>query len=124
MSDRLDDARRYLDLAFEQNQKKFYVQYEIECRLLQTTWFYLRGDHDAVERLVPANIKYLRSKNYTLSRSRYYPWFFKLALAFIDEWKLGTRLPAKLERKLEEFDEGAAAQYGILLRKMREWREK
>lgn len=119
MSGRLDEARRYLDLAFEQNQKKFYVQYEIECRLLQTAWCYLNGDLETVERMAPANIKYLRSKNYTLKSSRYYPWFFKLAVAFVDEAKLGTPLTAALEAKLEEFMEGAAAQYGMLLKRMR-----
>lgn len=115
----MEEARRYLDLAFEQNQKKFYVQYEIECRLLQTAWFYLNGNFETVEMMVPANIKYLRSKNYTLTNTRFYPWFFKLALALIDERKLGKKLPATLEAKLAEFMEGAAAQYGILLRNMR-----
>ncbi len=116
---KMEEARRFLDLAFEQNQKKFYVQYEVECRLLQTAWFYLNGDFETVELMAPANIKYLRSKDYTFTSSRFYPWFFKLALALIDERKLGKPLPAKLEAKYEEFMEGAAAQYGILLRKMR-----
>ncbi len=117
---RFDDARRYIDLAFELNQKRFFIQYEIECRLLQTAWFALRGDDAAVEALAPAHMKYLRSKGYYLKTSAFYPWFFKLALAFIDERVTGKPLSAALERKYEAFQKGAAGQYGELLRRMRE----
>ncbi|MGE3801592.1 MAG: hypothetical protein AB7H80_11275, partial [Candidatus Kapaibacterium sp.] len=46
-----DEAVRYIDVAFELNQKRFFIQYEIECRLLQTAWFALKGDDSAVEAL-------------------------------------------------------------------------
>ena len=116
---KFDEARRYIDLAFELNQKRFYVQYEIECRLLQTAWFALRGDDPGVEALAPAHMKYLRSKGYYLKTSDFYPWFFKLALAFIDERTTGKPLSGTLEKKYEEFQKGAAAQYGLLLKQMR-----
>lgn len=113
------EAGRYIDLAFELNQKRFYVQYEIECRILQTAWFALKGDNSAVEALAPAHTKYLRSKGYYLKTSDFYPWFFKLVLAFIDERITGKPITRILEKKYEAFQKGAAAQYGELLRRMR-----
>ena len=116
----LDKARHFIDRAFELNQKRFYVQYEIECRLLQTTWLALKGDSLGVEQLAPAHMKYLRSKGYYLKTSTFYPWFFKLALAFIDEQTTGKPLSRNLSKKYEEFQKGAAAQYGKLLQRMRQ----
>lgn len=119
MTDRIADARRYLDTAVLLNQKGFYLQYEVECRMLHTAISFLEGDFDFVERRLPAHIKFLRSKGVTYKTARYYPWFFKLVGAFIDEQTIGKKLPPVLEKKMEEFMEGAAAQYGVLLRKLR-----
>ncbi|MEP7220247.1 MAG: hypothetical protein ABI876_15090, partial [Bacteroidota bacterium] len=119
MAGRFGEARAHLEDAIILNQKGFYLQYEVECRMLHTALCFLEGDFDTVERRLPAHIKYLRSKGVTYTTSRYYPWFFKLAGAFIDERMAGKKLSPKLESKLEEFMEGAAAQYGVILRKMR-----
>lgn len=112
-------ARQAIDLAFELNQKRFFVQFEIECRLLLTAWCVLSGDIDTAEQLVPAHLKYLRSKGYTLGGESLYPWFFKLVAALVEERHTRTPLPRPLERKYEEFQQGAAAQYGAFLRMMR-----
>jgi hypothetical protein len=119
LTGRLDEARRHLDHAFELNQKRFFVQFEIECRLLQTAWFALRGDDAAVVELAPANLKYLRSKGYSIESGSRYPWFFKLAVALIEERHTGRRLTRKLESQYDVYQQGAAAQYGVLLRKLR-----
>ncbi|MDB5035121.1 MAG: hypothetical protein JWQ98_2362 [Chlorobi bacterium] len=124
MAGRLADARAHLEDAIVLNQKGFYLQYEVECRMLHTALCFLEGDFDTVERRLPAHIKYLRSKGVTYTTARYYPWFFKLAGAFIDERMAGKKLSPKLENKLEEFMEGAAAQYGVILRKMRGSRQR
>ena len=113
------DARSHLEDAIVLNQKGFYLQMEIECRLLHTAICYLEGDFDLLERRIPAHLKFLRSKGITLTSARYYPWFFKLVGAFIDERTTGQKLTPQLERKLDEYMEGAAAQYGVMLRKMR-----
>jgi len=122
LTDRFDEARQHLDTAVLLNQKGFFLQYEVECRMLHTALAFMEGDFDLVERRLPSHIQYLRSKGITYKTSRYYPWFFKLAGAFIDERTLGRKLSPQLEHKLEEFMEGAAAQYGVLLRKMRTYR--
>ncbi len=114
-----DDARSHLEDAILLNQKGFYLQFEIECRLLHTALAFLQGDYDLLERRLPAHLKFLRSKGITLTSARYYHWFFKLVGAFIDERTTGKRLTPQLEHKLEEFMEGAAAQYGVMLRMMR-----
>lgn len=119
LTDRFAEARRHLDDAVLLNQKGFYVQFEVECRMLHTALTFLEGDFDLVERRLSSHIQYLRSKGMTYKASRYYPWFFKLVGAFIDERAIGRALSPVLENKLEEFMEGAAAQYGVLLRKMR-----
>jgi hypothetical protein len=119
LTDRPAEARRHLDDAILLNQKGFDLQFEIECRMLHTVLAFLEGDFDLVERRLSTHVKFLRSKGFTYATSRYYPWFFKLTGAFIDERTTGRKPSAKLERKLEEFMEGAAAQYGVLLRKMR-----
>lgn len=116
---RYDEARHYIDRAFELNQSLFFVQYAIECRILQTAWFALTGDNQTVEALVPANLKYLRAKGYTLKTSDFYPWFFKITLALIDNRLAGRPLSAALEHKYGQFQRGAAAQYGLLLAAMR-----
>ena len=99
------------------------MQFEIECRMLHTALCFLEGDFDLVERRLPAHIKYLRSKGITYSTSRFYPWFFKLVGAFVEEQTTGKPLSPKLEAKLEEYMEGAAAQYGVLLKKLRGMKE-
>jgi hypothetical protein len=123
LTDRLDDARRHIDDAILLNQKQFYVQFEVECRMLHTALSFLAGDFDLVERRLSAHIKYLRSKEITYTTSRFYPWFFKLVGAFVEEQTTGKPLSQKLEAKMEEFMEGAAAQYGVLLRKLRGMKE-
>lgn len=119
MADRLDEAQRHLDTAVLLNQKGFFLQFEVECRMLHSVLCFLRGDFDTIERRLPAHIKFLRSKGITYTTSRYYPWFFKIIGAIIDERTTGKKFPAKLVEKWEEFMEGAAAQYGVMLRKMR-----
>lgn len=119
LTDRFAEARRHLDDAVLLNQKGFYVQFEVECRMLHTALSFLEGDFDLVERRLSSHIQYLRSKGMTYKESRYYPWFFKLVGAFIDERAIARTLSPALENKMEEFMEGAAAQYGVLLRKMR-----
>jgi hypothetical protein len=123
LTDRYGPARRHIDDATLLNQKNFYLQFEIECRMLHTALSFLEGDFDLVERRLPAHIKYLRSKGITYTTSRYYPWFFKLVGAIIDEQTTGKPLPPKLEAKLDDYMEGAAAQYGVLLRKLRGTKE-
>lgn len=118
-SDRYHAAKSFLNLGFRQNKKDFYVQYEIELRLLETAYFYLTGDLEFVGTLATKHLKYLRSKGYTITNSLYYPWFCKLAQAFIEERTVGTPLGSRLEAKMKEFEEGPAAIYGKLLQKMR-----
>jgi hypothetical protein len=117
LTDRLDEARRHLDDALLLNQKMFYLQFEVECRMLHTALCYLQGDLD--DRRLQAHIRFLRSKGMTTTTTRFYPWYFKLVGAFIDERATGKPIGPKLEAKLDEFMEGAAAQYGVLLRKLR-----
>jgi hypothetical protein len=119
LTGRLDEARVHLDDAILLNQKGFYLQFEVECRMLHTAICYLEGDFDLLERRLPTHIKFLRSKGITYTTSRFYPWFFKLVGSFIDERTTGKGLTPKLEKKLEEYMEGAAAQYGVILRKLR-----
>jgi len=119
MTDRFPEARNAIDLAFELNQKRFFVQFEIECRLLQTAWCVLSGDVETAEQLVPTHLKYLRSKGYTPANSLHYPWFFKLVLALIEERHTGKRLSRQLQQRYDGFQQGAAAQYGLLLERMR-----
>lgn len=119
MTGRYREAWEAINLAIELNQKRFFVQFEIECRLLQTAWYVLSGNGAVVEELVPAHLKYLRSKGYTLSGESLYPWFFKLVLALIDARHTRVALPVQLEGRYERFQQGAAAQYGLLLRRMR-----
>lgn len=116
---RLDEAKPYIDLGMRLNRKNFYVQYEIELRMLETAYFMLKGEFEFAPRLAEKNIKYLRSKDFTFANSRYYPWYMKLVQSFVDERETGKKLSGELEAKLEEFREGAAAIYGILLRLMR-----
>jgi len=118
-SDRYDEARAFLDLGFRQNKKDFYIQYEIELRLLETAYFHLTGALEFVETLAAKHVKYLRSKGYTIGNSVYYPWFCKLAQAFVEEQTVGTPIGQRLEAKMKEFGEGPAAVYGRLLWKMR-----
>jgi hypothetical protein len=122
MTGRVEEARAHLDDAVLLNQKGFYFQFEVECRMLHTAICFIEGDFDTVELRLPAHIKYLRSKGATFTASRYYPWFFKLVGAFIDERTTGRKLPPRLENKLLDFMEGPAAQYGVLLRKLRSGR--
>ncbi|HVZ37906.1 MAG TPA: hypothetical protein VHI13_01415 [Candidatus Kapabacteria bacterium] len=118
-SGRAAQAKRYLDFGFAHNRKNFFVQYEIELRLLEAIYFALEGKDEFVERLAEKNLKYLRSKGFTLATSRYYPWAFKLLVGFIDERLHGRQLTPQLRRKLEEFREGPAALYGLLLEAVR-----
>jgi len=119
MEDRLGEAQVYLERAVLLNQKGFFLQFEVECRMLHTVLCFLREDFDTIERRLQAHLKFLRSKGITFKTSRYYPWFFKIVSALVDERTTGRRMPTKLVVKWEEFMEGAAAQYGVLLRKMR-----
>lgn len=114
-----DRAKYFIDLGFELIAKNFYIQYEIELRILETVYFYLSGDQEFAETLSTKHLKYLQSRGFTLRTSRYYPWFFTLIPAFISE-KAGLRkLTAKQEAKLQDFDDGPARLYGIFLRMMR-----
>jgi hypothetical protein len=118
-SGQLDRAKYFIDLGFELIAKNFYIQYEIELRILETVYFYLAGDEEFAETLSVKHLKYLQSKGFTLRTSRYYPWFFTLIAAIISE-KTGVRpFTAKQEAKLRDFDEGPARLYGIFLRMMR-----
>ncbi len=119
MQGRTEEARKHLDDAVLLNQKGFYFQFEVECRMLHSVISFLEGNFEIIEQRFPAHIKFLRSKGATYKTSRYYPWFFKLMVAFIDERTTGRKLSPSLTRKFEEFMEGPAAQYGMLLRKMR-----
>lgn len=115
---RVREAMPYVDFGFRHNRKNFFVQYEIELRILQTIAFAMQGDDEFVEQLAEKNLKYLRSKGFTLATSRYYPWTFKLLVAFVAE-RNGAVMTRELCAKLAEFDEGAAAVYGVLLRRAR-----
>lgn len=121
MTDRPAAADKVLQKFSAQNRSPF-LQFEIEHRILETAAYYLRGDLELTEHRIASNIKFLRSRGFTLKASRYYPWFFKLLQAFIDEQTIGRPLSSKLERKLDDYMEGPAAQYGILLKRLREVR--
>ena len=115
------DAWRYLDLAFALNRgPRHLVQYEIQCRLLRIAWFAMSGERAQIEHLGPATLKYLRSKGYGMGSGSLYPWFIKLMLAIIDEKTIDKCLSPQLREKYEQYQSGAAAQYGALLKKMRE----
>lgn len=118
MTDRHQAADSVLQMFSTQSRSPF-LQFEIEHRILETAAFYLRGDIELTETRISSNIKFLRARGFTLKASRYYPWFFKLLQAFIDEQTIGAPLSPKLELKLDDFMEGPAAQYGILLKRLR-----
>ncbi len=119
-SGRAAEAKPYIDLGVQRNNKNTYVQYEIELRILETLYFIMIGDLDFADHLAARNIRYLRSKGFTLASSRYYPWLFKLLMDRIAAHNTMTPLPAELVAKLEEFNEGPAALYGLLLRRAME----
>lgn len=112
-------AKEFIDLGFELIAKNFYIQYEIELRILETVCFYLSGEEEFAETLATKHLKYLQSKGFTLRTSRYYPWFFTLVAAITVERAGIRKLTAKQEAKLRDFDEGPARLYGIFLRMMR-----
>lgn len=117
----LERAKKFIDLGFECIAKNFYIQYEIELRILETVYFSLIGESEFTEELSTKHLKYLQSKGFTLGTSRYYPWFFTLVLAFITEKSGVKKLTKKLEAKLKEFyDDGPPTLYGIFLTTIRE----
>lgn len=119
-SGQLRKAKEFIDLGFECIAKNFYIQYEIELRILETVYFSLAGNSEFADELSTKHIKYLQSKGYTLRTSRYYPWFFTLLLAFSTEKSGAKKLTKKLEAKLKEFyDDGPPTLYGIFLTTIR-----
>ncbi|HYF03792.1 MAG TPA: hypothetical protein VEC36_10480 [Patescibacteria group bacterium] len=110
-------AKEYIDLGFELNTKNYYVQYEIELRNLQNTYFFLKEEWELAEDLARRNLKFLTSKGFTLETSTY-GYFYKMILAFINTRMHKEKFPESLEPKYELYQKSYYAVYGKLLKIM------
>jgi tetratricopeptide (TPR) repeat protein len=112
-------AKEFIDLGFELNTKNYYVQYEIELRNLQNTYFFLKEDWELAEDLARRNLKFLTSKGFTMETSAY-GFFYKMVLAFINTKIHNAKFPESLEPRFEQYQQSYFAVYGKLLKIMRE----
>ena len=57
----LANARKYLDVLNDVNNKQEYLVYDIYYRALETTWLWISGEHDTANTAAIRHIKFLRS---------------------------------------------------------------
>lgn len=112
-------AKESIDLGFELNTKNYYVQYEIELRNLQNTYFFLKEEWELAEDLARRNLKFLTSKGFTMETSAY-GYFYKMVLAFINMKLHKVKFPEVLEERYAQYQHSYFAVYGKLLKIMRE----
>ncbi|HYF03793.1 MAG TPA: hypothetical protein VEC36_10485 [Patescibacteria group bacterium] len=112
-------AKEYIDLGFELNTKNYYVQYEIELRNLQNTYFFLKEEWELAEDLARRNLKFLTGKGFRLETSAY-GYFYKMVLAFMNMRLHKAKFPQNLEKRFQQYQYSYFAVYGKLLKIMRE----
>ncbi|MES2765597.1 MAG: hypothetical protein V4642_07010 [Bacteroidota bacterium] len=112
-------AKEFIDLGFELNTKNHYIQYEIELRNLQNTYFFLKEEWETTEDFARRNLKFLASKGFTLETSSY-GHFYKMVLAFINVKLHKAKFPENLESRFAQYQQSYFAVYGKLLKIMRE----
>jgi len=112
-----EEAKFYIDLGIEINSKNFYLQYEIELRNLQNTYYFLKGEFDFAYELAKRNLKFLQSRNLNLNTSNY-GYYFALIQSFVKLMDSGTEISKKQAEKFKLYQTSVYAVYGGLLNQM------
>lgn len=58
----LKNALHYLNIAKSINEKSFYLPFDVQLRVLENIYFFLKKDYDFVLQLATRNIKFVRSQ--------------------------------------------------------------
>src|SRR6185369_92712 len=55
-------ALKYINTAKQINEKAFYVPFDMQIRMLENIYFFLKGDHDFALQLANRNLKFLSAQ--------------------------------------------------------------
>jgi hypothetical protein len=58
----LKSAQKYLNIAKVINEKTFYLPFDVQLRVLENIYFFLKKDYDFAHQLATRNIKFVRSQ--------------------------------------------------------------
>jgi hypothetical protein len=112
-----DTAHELILLGYEKNPKAKLMQYEIELRNLEVSYFFLTGEPALAVNLCNRNVKFLRSRGIHIKNSDY-PFFYLLVKAIFDNKSSGKPLTSKLKTAFERYNRGSFGVYGKLLHLM------
>ena len=108
------NALKYIQLAKKLIGKSFYIQYELEARILENIYFILRKDMKSAKSLLKKNIKFMNSKGFNLKNSEMIYVFVLLQEILKSDFK-EKRFTNRLQNKYNLLHKSYAAVYGKLL---------
>jgi hypothetical protein len=111
----LKQASHYLGVAKSINEKTFYLPFDVQLRVLENIYFFLKGDYDFALQLANRNIKFLRSQEQEEVLGDYL-MFWKMMVAFLNAIFKETEVPAPIIKDYEYLSSQYANLYCNLFR--------
>jgi tetratricopeptide (TPR) repeat protein len=111
------EANKYIQLAKRLISKSFYIQYELEIRILETTYFIMINDLKSAKSLIKKNVKFMNSKGFNLKNSEMI-YVFVILQEVINPGFSSDKMGVRLESKYNLMQKSYAAIYGKLLKEV------
>ena len=107
-------ARRFLSEIQSKNiDEEFFLQYEVDARILETAIALKSNDLKHAEALAERNIKWLQTRRYSLSQGPT-PYFFRVVSAIVSYRLTGTAPRPSVRKHFEEY-QASARMYAMLI---------
>ncbi|MCE3278776.1 MAG: hypothetical protein K0S44_967 [Bacteroidetes bacterium] len=113
----LKNALNYLNIAKVNNEKTFYLPFDVQLRVLENIYFFMKKDYDFSFQLANRNIKFLKAQEQTDIFENYL-LLWKMIIAMINSITRKTELSEEIIKDYEFLNVGYSNLYCGLLEKI------
>ena len=110
-------AIHYINIAKQINEKSFYLPFDLQLRVLENIYFYLKNDFLFAKQLATRNIKFIKGQHNNQTFENYI-LLFKSIIAFTNQIEEGTAIEKTILKKQISLQNGFKNLYCNLVEKL------
>lgn len=115
----LKQASSYLNIAKNINEKTFYLPFDVQLRVLENIYFFLKRDHEFAMQLANRNIKFLRAQEHATGLNDYL-LLWKTIIGLLNSIDKGTEIEQTVLQDHERLSKQYRNLYCNLIEKLLE----
>jgi hypothetical protein len=108
-------ALKYINAAKQINEKAFYVPFDMQIRMLENIYFFLKGDFDFALQLANRNLKFLMAQVRKSTLAKEYIAFWKAISSMLHAMARGTTVPKNTIKEFNKLQKSFRYLYADLL---------